>query len=60
MGRTKTESIILKVTTEEKKLIKELADEDRRPLSNFVLNVVMNYVEEKTGKKPEKETGEKA
>ena len=39
--------------------MKEMADEERSPISNDILNVVLNYVEEKTGKKPEKEKSKK-
>ena len=36
-----------------------MADEERSPMSDYILNVVLNDVEEKTRKKPEKERSKK-
>jgi predicted transcriptional regulator len=49
--------ITFKVTEEVKKKLEKLAEEDRRPLSNLVRNIVLDWLEDqeaKASKKPQK------
>jgi len=46
--------ITFKVPDEVKKKLEELAEEDRRPLSNLVRNIVLDWLKEQETKAPKK------
>lgn len=46
MGTKKTETLALKVEPEFKKRVEERANEENRNLSNFIVTVLTNYLDE--------------
>lgn len=46
MGTKKTETLALKVEPEFKERIVQRAEEENRNLSNFIVNVLTNYLDE--------------
>lgn len=55
MNRT-VETITFKVTEDTKKRLEEIAEEDRRPLSNLCRNIVLDWLEEHDKTPPKKST----